>query len=112
MTHFDGGREALAFIERSTREVDLVLLDMVMPDMNGRETFGRLRAVRPGLKVLLSSGYSMNGDMEKVLEEGAAGFVQKPYHRNELAQAIMSALGLTSGGTASPSGGAAGPSKG
>jgi two-component system cell cycle sensor histidine kinase/response regulator CckA len=76
---------------------------MVMPDMDGRETFRRLKAVRSDVKVLLSSGYSIDGEMGNLLQEGALGFVQKPYHRNELAQAIMDALG---------SGLAAGPAPG
>lgn len=92
VTHCDNGREAVEYYERSWKGVDLVILDMVMPEMNGYEAFKRMKVINPKLRALLSSGYAMNGDAQKMLEDGAMGFVQKPYHRAELARTIQKIL--------------------
>lgn len=64
---------------RLSTKIDLVVLDIIMPQMGGRETYQRLREVNPGIKVLLSSGYSENGQAQDILAAGARGFLQKPY---------------------------------
>jgi PAS domain S-box-containing protein len=92
------GEEALALV-RGGADPDLVLLDMTMPVMDGRETLRALREVRPGLPVLLSSGYAeadLAGDGERW-----TGFVQKPYTPSALAEAIEAAL-EAAGGAAAP----------
>ena len=60
-------------------EIDLVILDMIMPGISGGETFDRLRAINPDVRVLLSSGYSINGEAKHIMERGCNGFIQKPF---------------------------------
>jgi two-component system cell cycle sensor histidine kinase/response regulator CckA len=70
----------------------LVILDMVMPGMSGGETFERLREINPGQKVLLSSGYSINGRATEIMERGCDGFMQKPFNMIQLSQKIREIL--------------------
>ena len=74
-----GGRAAIAWYADHWREVDLVILDMIMPEMGGDEAFRRLREINPAVRVLLSSGYSLEGQAEGILAESCAGFIQKPF---------------------------------
>jgi signal transduction histidine kinase/CheY-like chemotaxis protein len=78
------GKQALEIYENHTERIDLVLLDMIMAGMGGRETYERLRQQDPHIKVLLSSGYSKEGDAEELLSQGCAGFIQKPFDIKEL----------------------------
>jgi two-component system cell cycle sensor histidine kinase/response regulator CckA len=74
-----GGEEAVALAAEAAGTFDAVLLDMTMPKMNGAETFRRLRALRPGIPVVLMSGYSSEEATSRFGVEGLAGFVQKPF---------------------------------
>jgi two-component system cell cycle sensor histidine kinase/response regulator CckA len=82
------GREALDIFQKNSDEIDLVIMDMIMPGLGGGETFDRLRAINPNIKVLLSSGYSVNGQASKILQRGCDGFIQKPFNLNQLAEKI------------------------
>jgi PAS domain S-box-containing protein len=86
------GNEALHVFAERRHEIALVILDMVMPKLNGREVFRRMKEIDPAVRVLLSSGYSADGDTQAILSEGVIGFVQKPYLVNDLAQAVKRAL--------------------
>ena len=70
----------------------MVLLDMAMPDMGGGETYDKMKAVNPGVKVLLSSGYSREGEATEILNRGCNGFIQKPFNIRELSQKIREIL--------------------
>ncbi len=83
-----GGEEAINLFEERKEDVDIVLLDMVMPDMGGGETFDRLREIDSELKVLLASGYSSDGHATEILERGCNGFIQKPFNVRKLSQKI------------------------
>jgi DNA-binding NtrC family response regulator len=72
--------------------VDLVLLDMVMPDMSGPECFAELRRIRPESKILLCTGYDQNHAVQELLNQGVVGFIQKPYDLDELAQVCADGL--------------------
>ena len=87
------GFDALACYEQNRGEIALVILDLIMPEMGGVETFRRIRAIDPDARVLVSSGYAGDGRLEVLLAEGAAGFLQKPYRLGTLAAAIRQALG-------------------
>ena len=89
------GAEAVAFFEKNPDKTDLVLLDIIMPELNGLETFSRLRSIRPDLKVILMSGYSADGAVQGMIDNGAIGFVKKPFEAPLLFQAIDGALGTT-----------------
>jgi two-component system cell cycle sensor histidine kinase/response regulator CckA len=88
-----GGQEAIDWIAARGAPPAAVLLDLSMPGMDGRTCFRRLRALRPELQIVVSSGFSRQGKGEELLAEGAAGFVQKPYTIAELARAIADAAG-------------------
>ncbi|MCX7635308.1 MAG: response regulator [Syntrophales bacterium] len=73
-------------------EIALVILDMIMPGMSGGETFDRFRTINPGIKVLLSSGYSIDGRAQEIMGRGSNGFLQKPFHMERLAEKIREIL--------------------
>ena len=86
------GREALQTYEENMSEIDLVLLDMKMPGMCGGETYDRMKAINPDIKVLLSSGCNIEGEAEKILQRGCDGFIQKPFSINEVSQKLREIL--------------------
>jgi PAS domain S-box-containing protein len=86
------GREAVVLYAEKRGTVDLVILDMVMPGMSGSETFDRLRAIDPGVKILLSSGYSLNGEAQHIMDRGCNGFLQKPFQVERLSQKVRETL--------------------
>jgi len=94
VTAFASGPEALAFYRQHGAEVALIILDLVMPQMCGRDVFHALRAIRPDARVILASGYSMNGEVQRILEQGALGFLQKPFKFADLSEQINGALAL------------------
>lgn len=85
---FDSGFDAIDFVEKRENAVDLAILDMMMPQLSGVETFHELRTLVPDLQVLLASGYSVEGDATKLLNEGAVDFLQKPYTIHDLQEKI------------------------
>ena len=86
------GQEAVDVYAERMEEIDLVILDMVMPTVSGGETYDRLKEINPGIKVILSSGYSLNGQASGILERGCNGFIQKPFNVNELSKKIREVL--------------------
>jgi two-component system cell cycle sensor histidine kinase/response regulator CckA len=86
------GVEALELYTKLSTEIDLVVLDIIMPQMGGRETYERLREINPGVKVLLSSGYSENGQAQDILAAGARGFLQKPYDLGAVLRKVREVL--------------------
>ncbi len=86
------GREAIETYEKNKERIDMVLLDMVMPDMGGDETYDKLKKINPDIKVLLASGYSMNGQATEIMDRGCSGFIQKPFKMRELSQKLREIL--------------------
>ncbi|MBN1411171.1 MAG: PAS domain S-box protein [Spirochaetales bacterium] len=86
------GDEATAIYKREWRNIDLIILDMVMPVKGGKETFHELKKINPDVKVLLSSGYSLNEDTQQLLDRGASGFLQKPFRLADLEKKITEIL--------------------
>ena len=93
VTACDNGVEAIEWYRRSWQQVDLVIVDMVMPHLCGRDTFMALRRVNPDAKVLLVSGHGLDGEVQGTLDDGALGFVQKPFTQAELSRKVAEALG-------------------
>ncbi|MRR37486.1 response regulator, partial [bacterium] len=87
-----GGKSGLEVFEKERREIGLVILDMIMPDCSGKETFSLLRRVDPSVRVLLSSGYSLDGQAEEIMENGCRGFIQKPFTMTELSKKVRGVL--------------------
>jgi DNA-binding response OmpR family regulator len=78
--------------DRPEHPVDLVILDMVLPKSDGKETFDRLREINPDVRVILSSGYDVDDRVKEVLDRGALGFIQKPYHIETLLNMVRKVL--------------------
>ncbi|HDM10430.1 MAG TPA: response regulator, partial [Desulfobacteraceae bacterium] len=73
--------------------IDFVLLDMLMPKMGGKEVFLKLKEIDPDVKVLLSSGYSLDGEAQELMDMGCAGFIQKPFRLKDLTRVLAQILG-------------------
>ncbi len=87
------GQEAIdVYKTTGNGRIDLVILDMIMPGMGGEETFDVLRSIKPGIKVILSSGYSADIRPAKMLERGCDGFIQKPYSVNDLSRKVREVM--------------------
>ncbi|MCE5263085.1 MAG: PocR ligand-binding domain-containing protein [Deltaproteobacteria bacterium] len=86
------GQEAVAVYQEKQQEIDLVILDMIMPGISGGETFDRLRRIDTTVKVLLSSGYSINGEAKTIMDRGCNGFIQKPFQMERLSGKIREVL--------------------
>jgi DNA-binding response OmpR family regulator len=87
-----GGREAVEIYEKNKDNIDMIILDMIMPDMSGSYTFDRLKEINPDVKVLLSSGYSIDGGPTGILERGCDGFIQKPFDMKQLSRKLREIL--------------------
>jgi len=88
----ENGEHALEAFAAHRHEISLVILDMIMPKMGGKEAFVHLREQAQGLKVLFCSGFSCEGTGDELVKLGASGFIQKPYNLSELSRAVASAL--------------------
>ena len=88
----NGGREALRIFDENKDRINLLILDLIMPDLSGEIVYDRIKALRPDVRVILSSGYSIEGQAESILKRGCDGFIQKPYNLNQLAQKIKQIL--------------------
>lgn len=73
------GAEAIEVFSKYKDEIDAVILDMVMPDINGDKVFKHLREIQSDIKILLSTGYSEDESIEELLAQGNANFIQKPF---------------------------------
>jgi nitrogen-specific signal transduction histidine kinase/CheY-like chemotaxis protein len=82
------GEEVLELYRNNKDEIDIVLLDMIMPNMSGGEIYDRLKEINPEIKVLLSSGYSIDGEATEILNRGCDGFIQKPFDIKKLSAKI------------------------
>lgn len=86
------GQEAIDIYRKEMNRISLVLLDLTMPQMDGEETYRQLRSVNPDVKVILSSGYSLQSIGDRFHGKGLCGFLQKPYLQDALQQTIRNAI--------------------
>ena len=86
------GEEGLQTYREHHDKISLVILDIVMPRMNGEDCFHKIREINPEAKVIMASGFTQQTLIEPLLRKGLAGFIKKPYHHNELARTIRTAL--------------------
>jgi PAS domain S-box-containing protein len=87
------GKEAIDVFEKNKESVKMVILDIIMPDMGGGEAYDKIKAINPQVRVLLSSGYSVDGQAIELLERGCDGFIQKPFTMQELSGKIRQIMG-------------------
>ena len=86
------GKEAVNVYKKHQDTIDLVVLDLIMPEMGGGQVYDRLKEINPGVKVLLSSGYSINEEAMSIMKRGCDGFIQKPFRIINLSQKIQKIL--------------------
>jgi CheY-like chemotaxis protein len=86
------GVEGLEVYRKQWQRIDLVIVDMIMPRLSGRETFLAMKEINPMVKTILSTGFSKNGEVLETLERGVAAFIQKPFRADELSDVIASVL--------------------
>jgi two-component system cell cycle sensor histidine kinase/response regulator CckA len=86
------GERAVDAVARNGHDIQLVILDLIMPGMDGGKTFDRIRELQPLLPVILSSGYSLNGQANAIMERGCSGFIQKPFNIYELSEQVRRVL--------------------
>ncbi len=86
------GEAAIDVFSRKKTEIDLVILDLILTDLNGGEVFDRIRAIDPTARVLLASGYSLDGEAAGILERGCDDFIQKPFTMEQLSRKLEGLL--------------------
>ena len=88
----ESGRAAIEIYENESQNIDLVILDMVMPQMDGKEIHDRLKKINPDVRVILSSGYSFNDQASEIMDCGCIDFIQKPFNMSQLSKIVSNAL--------------------
>ena len=86
------GKEALNLYLKKRDKIFLVILDLLMPEMGGKECLGKLQQIDPNLKILVTSGYYINGIAKEIIDSGAKGFICKPYDSKRLLTAVREIL--------------------
>jgi CheY-like chemotaxis protein len=86
------GKEAINIAKSFDGDIDLALLDIVLPDLAGKEAYSRIMEARPNLKVIVCSGYTIDGPPQEVLDIGAQGFIQKPFSYTTLSEKLKEVL--------------------
>ena len=86
------GAQAVTLFEQQCDRISVVLLDMTMPGMNGIDTLARLRAVRPDVRAILSTGYDEHTTMSELADQRPVGFLKKPYTVSALSAAVQGVL--------------------
>jgi PAS domain S-box-containing protein len=89
------GREALDIYFANQDRIALVLLDLIMPEMGGKQCLEELLKINPRLRVVIASGYSVNGPTKDAVETGARGFIRKPYETKDLLGTVRKVLDET-----------------
>lgn len=87
-------KAAIHFYRENYHKIDLVILDLILPEMNGKEVYAVFKQINPQLKVLFSSGYTLDDESEDTFD-GLTDMISKPYHKNELLQKIKNILNQT-----------------
>ncbi|HSN56377.1 MAG TPA: response regulator, partial [Candidatus Sulfomarinibacteraceae bacterium] len=86
------GEAAVDIFSRRRDDIDLVVLDLILTDLSGAEVFARIRALDPSVRVLLASGYSLDGEAASMLERGCNDFIQKPFTMEQLSRKLEQLL--------------------
>ncbi len=86
------GKEALDLYKKEKGKLSLVILDLIMPEMGGRQCLEELLKIDPKARVLISSGFAANGQTREALQTGARGFVGKPYNMKQVLRAVREVL--------------------
>jgi CheY-like chemotaxis protein len=88
----DSGAKAIEIYRKKAKLIDMVVLDMIMPDLSGKDTYERLKQINPHVKVLLASGYTLEGQAKEILDSGCNAFIQKPFKIEQLSIMIRKVI--------------------
>ena len=91
------GKEAVEVFEKNQANIDMIILDTIMPEMGGNQTYEKLKEINPGIKVLLSSGYGINDQAVQILANDCDGFIQKPFNLEDLSKSTRAILDKDNG---------------
>ncbi len=91
------GKEAIEVFKKNQDKIDMIILDTIMPEMGGNETYEKLKEINPGIKVLLSSGYGINDQAVQILAHDCDGFIQKPFSMEDLSKSTRAVLDKDNG---------------
>ena len=94
------GLEAVEIFRRRAAEIDLVILDLVMPRLTGEAALAQIRRLAPAVPALLVSGYDESGRIREIVAAGFGGFLQKPFRRQDLGKKVRELLGVSNGSVA------------
>jgi len=94
----EDGLEAVGMFQKMHAKIDLVIMDMIMPEMNGHEAFIKMKEIDSGCHVIISSGYTKNESVAELSQMGLAGFIAKPFRYAELSRILAETLGASSSG--------------
>jgi two-component system, cell cycle sensor histidine kinase and response regulator CckA len=94
------GLEAVEIFRRRAAEIDLVILDLVMPRLTGEAALGQMRRIAPAVPAILVSGYDESGRIREIVAAGFGGFLQKPFRRQDLGKKVREVLGVSDGSAA------------
>jgi CheY-like chemotaxis protein len=86
------GREGVDHYRRYGKDIDLVIVDMIMPNLGGRDCFRQIKAINPEVRAVLSTGFSMDGAVQEIMKEGITGFIQKPFRLEQLSRVVAKVL--------------------
>jgi len=89
----ENGRHAVEVYKQHWRKIDIVILDMIMPEMGGSDAFRAMKKINPDIRALFSTGYSLNNEIQGGLDEGVLGYIEKPFKRNDLLDKIIGVMG-------------------
>jgi PAS domain S-box-containing protein len=84
----ENGREAVDYYRKQYAEIDLVVIDLMMPELSGADCFSEMKKINPDIKAVISTCYGLNQEVEAVLKDGAACCIQKPFERSKLSQVL------------------------
>ncbi|MCF6334706.1 MAG: response regulator [Spirochaetales bacterium] len=87
------GEEAVTIFQEEYSKIDLIIIDMIMPEMNGSETFYRMKAIDPNCRVVIASGYTGEENIDKLMADGLSGFINKPFPIDTLSQFLSDVMG-------------------
>lgn len=87
-----GGREGIRLFDEHKEKIKLLILDVVMPDVDGGQVFDYIKSLKPEVKVILSSGYHLNGQANDIFRRGCNGFIQKPFSISQLSRKIREVM--------------------
>ena len=88
----EDGKRGLEIYQAQSDQIDLVISDMIMPGLSGRDVFYRIKEINRSCPVIISSGYTKDENLDQLTNDGLAGFLQKPFRRDELNRIISAVI--------------------